>query len=94
MDRHWRDAVVSNAGGVCEMRSAGCWGMVCGHHVLGKQAFPQTRHDPGIGVALCERHHGLAHGDPLWFGEWLKVTKHEQWAYCEEMKGKIKRGEV
>jgi len=36
----------------------------------------------------------LAHGDPLWFGEWLKVTKHEQWAYCEEMKGKIKRGEV
>ena len=92
-DHKWHDEVCGSPKR-CALHSRDCWGEVWGHHVLGKQAFPQTRHDPDIGVPLCSLHHVSAHREQKLFDKWLRKSMPAKWAYCEMMKAKIKRGEM
>lgn len=62
-DAIWRAAVMQNAGHWCEW--PGCQRPAeHAHHVEGRQARPDLRHDVANGRALCRRCHGYAHANP------------------------------
>lgn len=53
-------------------------------HII-PRTFMETRHDMKNGIALCYLHHKVGmfslHNNPLWFYEWLKENKREQFDY-------------
>jgi hypothetical protein len=49
------------------------------HHVRGKKAHPELRHDPANGIALCRPHHEKAHAHPAAFKAWFARYRPEDW---------------
>ncbi len=88
LDRLWSEIIRS--GGNCE---------ICGkptkdpHHVIGRKNL-STRWDLRNGVRLCFQHHTggnkSAHNDPLWFIDWFKEHRPEDYEYLIKKKNETK----
>jgi hypothetical protein len=61
------------------------------HHLLPKERYKSLRLEPQNGVPLCPNHHKYhmfaAHRNPLWFAEWLRVNRPEQYRWAIEHMG-------
>ena len=76
-DRAWSLAVRERAGHVCEWCHAKA---TDAHHVFGKKAHPDLRHDVDNGVALCRLHHLEAHKWPMDFRLEFYSLRSDSWA--------------
>ena len=90
MDKKW--SLIIRSLGRCEV--CGKDGDCCQlhpHHVIGRKNL-DTRWDLRNGVCLCATHHTLgkqsAHEQPLWFKDWLKEHRAEDYIYLNEFKKK------
>jgi len=56
------------------------------HHVLDKLFYKSISLELNNGVCLCPAHHKYsiksAHKNALWWVEWLRVNRPEQYAWC------------
>ena len=87
-DKLW--SLIIKSGGFCE---------ICGqpvrdpHHVIGRINLT-TRWDLRNGVRLCFQHHTggklSAHNDPLWFMDWFKSKRPDDYEYLLKKKNEIK----
>jgi len=86
-DRLWSEIIKS--GGSCE---------ICGrpvrdpHHVIGRKNMA-LRWDIRNGVRLCFQHHTggklSAHNDPLWFMDWFKNHRPDDYEYLLKRKNEL-----
>jgi hypothetical protein len=65
--REWSLAVLERDCYRCQVKDASCLGRVDPHHVFHKGAFTRVRFCRWNGIALCRRHHDIAHDDTRWF---------------------------
>ena len=62
-DRQWKLAVLGRSLGICELcRARNRY--LDAHHIEGKQARPDLRHDVQNGAALCRKCHDWCHANP------------------------------
>lgn len=58
------------------------------HHVLDKRLYSDFRLDPQNLIVLCPSCHTFgrhsAHGNGLWFAQWLKEKRPAQWSWAME----------
>lgn len=56
------------------------------HHLLPKERYPEHKLRLKNGICLCYLHHKggkfSAHRNSVWFSEWLKQNRPEQWRWC------------
>jgi len=88
-DKLWSELVRKKNNGNCE---------VCGktgnqpHHCVGRKNLT-LRHDLRNGVLLCFTHHTggnlSAHNDPIWFLEWFKKNRPDDWKYLSKKRIKL-----
>ena len=80
------NAVVS----VADRRDSGCCVRPCNldaHHVFSKKAHPALRYVRANGIAVCRKHHRLAHQEPNWFLWWFEREFPERWAALASWRG-------
>lgn len=58
------------------------------HHILDKRLYPDYRLDPENLIVLCPKCHTFgrhsAHGNGLWFAEWMRTNRPNQWEWAAE----------
>jgi 5-methylcytosine-specific restriction endonuclease McrA len=64
------------------------------HHLIPKERFPQFQYDLANGIAVCPNCHKFgsysAHRHPIWFSEWLRANRPDQFAYVtDRLAGKL-----
>lgn len=84
LDRLWSKIIRSK--GKCEVcGSSNC--QLHPHHITGRKNL-NTRWDLRNGCCLCASHHTMgnqsAHQSPLWFDEWLRKNRPEDYKYLNE----------
>lgn len=56
-----------------------------GHHILPKERYRELMFEVRNGISLCQYHHKFskfsAHLNPVWFSEWLRVNRPEQFEW-------------
>ena len=56
------------------------------HHLLPKEAYFLHSFNPRVGITLCSACHKFgkrsAHKNALWFADWLKTNRPEQYGWC------------
>ena len=92
LDKLWRD-VTKQLQPRCEV--CGSRDKLNSHHIVGRRNL-MTRWDVRNCAVLCVSHHkfGLqsAHEDPLWFDEWLRKNRAEDYEYLNSIRSStIKR---
>lgn len=86
-DKLWSDIIKIKATGRCE---------VCGtpynlnsHHVIGRVNY-NLRWDLRNGICLCVKNHKFgiysAHENPIWFMDWFKAHRPEDYEYLKDPK--------
>jgi len=98
MDECWSKKVRQRDNYICQV--CGCtYKQIQGiqaAHILPRE-FPETRWDLQNGIALCSLHHrwgkNSAHNNPIWFTEWLKERKPEQYNYLVNKMNQINQKE-
>lgn len=84
-DKIWKDSVRARDGNTCQVCKKALEGVNNqAHHIIPRQ-FHTLRHDLLNGINLCYYHHSIGkfspHKNALWFVEWLKENKKEQYEY-------------
>jgi len=62
------------------------------HHILPKNGYPEFMLEVINGVCLCPKDHKFgsrksAHRDPMWFAEWLREHRPEQYQWIKAKLG-------
>ena len=70
-DAEWREHVLAIWNHRCAMTGNPA---TDGHHIAGKQAWPQLRWEAANGIALTRERHRWAHDNPEAFKAWLRVS--------------------
>lgn len=80
----WAKAIKERDGHKCQV--CGQTDYLNSHHLISKRHFPHLRLELMCGIALCSGHHSLkkhsAHQNGIWFSEWLRINKPEQFAWA------------
>lgn len=55
------------------------------HHIIPKEKFPQFQFEDWNACVLCVKHHKFgkysAHGNPIWFADWLRLKRPEEYEF-------------
>ena len=91
LDTLWSLAVKIRAGRRCEVCKTPF--TLNSHHVVGRTNY-RLRWDMRNGVCLCASHHKFnrqksAHLNPIWFDQWMKQNRLEDYNYLEQEAYKI-----
>ncbi len=80
----WSKAVRARDGQVCGV--CGSEKYLNAHHILPKERYADKKLDIINGVSLCPTCHKFgkysAHRNAIWFSEWLKKNKPQQWEWA------------
>jgi len=82
----WREKVLERNGDKCSIckRDLTDKRLRHIHHIIGKE-FKELRYDENNGILLCPKCHKFgkfsAHKNGLWFSEWLRKNRPEQYKY-------------
>jgi len=81
--KEWSKIVMERDGNKCAI--CGSTEMLNSHHILDKIHYKELQTDPNVGIVLCVRHHKYgkyaAHFNAIWFSEWIRIHRPEQYAW-------------
>lgn len=90
LDYNWANIVKERANNCCEI--CGSNKSINAHHVISRRIL-RTRWDLRNGIALCSSHHFFgnfsAHSNPIWFLNWFKLYRPDDYKYLESVKNEI-----
>jgi len=90
-DKLWSDIIRQRNDGMCEISDCGKMGGQP-HHIVGRKNLV-LRHDLRNGCNLCFTHHIEGKlstiNDPMWFLDWLKTNREEDYDYLMKKKHRI-----
>lgn len=82
--KKWSLTVRTRDGHRCQV--CGATKHIQAHHILPKRFYKAQMLDLLIGISLCASHHQFsiqsAENNSIWFSEWLKENKPDQFRYC------------
>lgn len=84
-DLEWKNKVKARDNFTCQICKKKVSGLNChAHHIITKQ-IKELQYDLMNGITLCYQHHKVGkfspHQNALWFANWLKINKPEQYKY-------------
>jgi len=83
-DEDWKVAIRTRDNYTCQICKKDCSNRPHVHHIIPKH-ITAYRHDLNNGITLCFNHHKVGsyspHQNALWFVEWMKLNKREQYDY-------------
>ena len=86
--REWRELSRRTREESPQCAICGCTDRLQVHHVLDRRLYPAYRLDPDNLIVLCPRCHTFgrhsAHGNGIWFAEWLRMHRPEQYEWAAE----------
>lgn len=86
--KEWRELSRRTREGCPRCAICGCTERLQVHHVLDRRLYPAYRLDPDNLVVLCPSCHTFgrhsAHGNGLWFAEWLGTNRPGQYEWAAE----------
>jgi len=92
-DKEWRDTIRERDNYTCQVCMKDCGKRANAHHILPRH-MSAFRWDKNNGITLCFYHHKVgqlsAHQNAIWFSEWLKEHRLEQYEYIIKQLDAIK----
>jgi len=90
----WMNAVRERDNYTCQICGKDCSKKAHSHHIIPRQ-IKETRYDINNGITLCFHHHKVGsyspHQNALWFAEWLRLNKREQYEYIMNKLHELKK---